>query len=97
LEVTIPARLGQTRLRIDAQEITLAQKRLGLAKGRPQIGRRTEIRSLTYSKAVEPPKLVIAVGFQQYELGEPQALTAAELDWLAYELSTWLKLPLMTT
>lgn len=93
LEIIIPARLGQVRLRIDAQEITLTQKRLGLAKGRPQVGRRKEIRSLTHHKSATPPNLVIAVGFQQYELGEPQSLTPAELDWLAYELSTWLKLP----
>ncbi|HEY9861893.1 MAG TPA: hypothetical protein V6D16_20515, partial [Candidatus Obscuribacterales bacterium] len=93
-EATIPALFGQIRLRIDAQEITLAQKRLGLAKGRPQVGRRQEIRNVTYTKSGDTPKLVIAVGSQQYELGEPQSLTVAELDWLAYELSSWLKVPL---
>ncbi|HEY9859347.1 MAG TPA: serine/threonine-protein kinase, partial [Candidatus Obscuribacterales bacterium] len=61
-EVTIPALFGQIRLRIDAQEITLAQKRLGLAKGRPQVGRRQEIRNVTYTKSGDTPKLVIAVG-----------------------------------
>nr|WP_290226844.1 serine/threonine-protein kinase [Trichocoleus desertorum] len=94
LEVVIPALFGQIRLRIDTQEITLTQKRLGLAKGRPQVGRRQEIRNVTYTKSGDTPKLVIAVGSQQYELGEPQSLTVAELDWLAYELSTWLKIPL---
>ena len=93
-EATIPALFGRIRLRIDAQEITLAQKRLGLAKGRPQVGRRQEIRNVTYTKSGDTPKLVIAVGPQQYELGEPQSLTVAELDWLAYELSSWLKVPL---
>ncbi|MEP0872322.1 serine/threonine protein kinase [Trichocoleus desertorum AS-A10] len=94
LEIIMPALLGQVRLRIDAQEISLAQKRLGLSKGRPQVGRRQEIRSVTYTKSGDAPRLAIAVGSQQYELGGPQSLTAAELDWLAYELSTWLKIPL---
>jgi serine/threonine protein kinase len=97
LEIVIPALLGQIRLQIDAQEITWVQKRLGLAKGRPQVGRRQEIRSVTYAKSADVPRLTIAVASQQYELGGPQSLTAAELDWLAYELSTWLKIPLTKT
>ena len=97
LEIVIPHRLGQTRLRLDAQQIILDQKRFGLAIGRPQVGQRREIRQLIYAPLGSPhPKLTIAVGMQQYELGEPQSLNQAEVAWLAHELSQWLKLPLTT-
>jgi hypothetical protein len=40
------------------------------------------------------PQLVIWAGTEKYELSSNTSLTIPELDWLAYELSTWLKLPI---
>ncbi len=95
LEIIMPHRFGQTRLRMDAQQIILERKRLGLAIGRPQVGQRREIRQLRCTPSDSAhPKLTIAAGMQQYELGEPQSLNQSEVAWLAYELSQWLKLPL---
>ncbi len=42
----------------------------------------------------EPRKLLIWVGVQKYELSNEDVLTAPELEWLADELSKWLKLPI---
>ncbi len=95
LEIVVPHRFGQTRLRIDAQQIILEQKRLGLAIARPQVGQRREIRQLLFTPSGSAhPKLTIVAGMQRYELGEPQSLNQAEVAWLAYEISQWLKLPL---
>ncbi len=94
LEVTIPSLLGQTQLQIDRQQISLTSKRLGF--GRPQTSPRHRINKLEYHKPADSentdPYLIIWAGADKYELSGN--LTPEELDWLAYELSTWLKLPI---
>lgn len=100
LEILIPSLLGQTQLQIDPQQISLTSKRLGFQAGRPQSAPRHRINKLEYSKAVDghpymtEPQLVIWAGTEKYELSSNTSLTIPELDWLAYELSTWLKLPI---
>lgn len=107
-ELVIPAILGQTQLQIDPQQIVLFSKRLGLQSSRPIVAARQAIQRIEYrrdaaSKGNEvqsdqaPPaaKLVIWAGSQRFELGEHPLLTRRELDWLAYELSTWLRLPVV--
>jgi serine/threonine protein kinase len=102
LEVLIPAPLipplwGQMRLYIDAQTISLGP-RLGL--GRSLTAARTTPQRLHYrrqggeSSSTQAPLLTLWVGNHAFELGESPPLTGAELDWLAYELSTWLQVPI---
>jgi serine/threonine protein kinase len=99
LEILIPSLLGQTQLQIDPQQISLTTKRLGFQAGRPQIAPRHRINKLEYSKSTDgqsgasEPQLVIWVGTEKYDLNSSASLTIPELDWLAYELSTWLKVP----
>lgn len=99
LEILIPSLLGQTQLQIDPQQISLTTKRLGFQAGRPQIAPRHRINKLEYSKTTDgqsgasDPQLIIWVGTEKYELNGSASLTISELDWLAYELSTWLKVP----
>jgi serine/threonine protein kinase len=92
LEILIPSRLGQVQLQINPQQISLNTKRLGLAVNRPQVAPRSAIAKLEYRKDETTPRLIIWAGNQPFELGANPPLTAAELDWLAFELSTWLKL-----
>lgn len=92
LEILIPSRLGQTQLQIDPHQISLSTKRLGLAVNRPQVAPRSAIDKLEYCKTETAPRLILWAGNQPFELGVNPPLTAAELDWLAFELSTWLKL-----
>jgi serine/threonine protein kinase len=103
LEISIPSMLGQTQLQIDRQQISLSARRLGLPTGRSQTSPRHTIHKLEYRKGdnAQPPQtenieslLILWAGLQKYELGNNPPLTKPELDWLAYELSTWLKLPL---
>ncbi|NJP12268.1 MAG: serine/threonine protein kinase [Leptolyngbyaceae cyanobacterium RU_5_1] len=102
LEIVIPSLFGQTQLHIDRQHISLTTKRLGIAAGRPQVSARKDIDKLEYHKPVvdsaqsndSEPYLAIWSGPQKYELKGSPPLTALELDWLTYELSTWLKLPI---
>lgn len=100
LEILIPSMLGQTQLQINAQQISLSNKRLGFQSGRPQTSSRREISKLEYRKPTANPPgdgtpcLTIWAGSQKYELPGTPTLTIPELDWLAYELSTWLKLPI---
>lgn len=103
LEITLPGLLGQSRLRIDGQEISLThQKLLGFNQGRSQSARRQDINQVACMKPVAGSqsdsqagtKLMISAGTQTFELGNNPSLSAAEVDWLASELCNWLKLPL---
>jgi serine/threonine protein kinase len=96
LEITIPARMGQTQLQIDQNQISLITKTLGIAAGRPRSSPRQAIQRLEYVKPAiaEDPHITIWAGEQKYDLKGVPPLTKPELDWLAYELSTWLKVPI---
>lgn len=95
----MPSLWGQAHLQIDQQHISLSHRRLGFQSGRPLTAPREQISRLEYRKAGSAqseaePYLAVWAGTQEYELKSHPPLTASELDWLAYELSTWLKLPL---
>ncbi|MBD2038557.1 serine/threonine protein kinase [Leptolyngbya sp. FACHB-321] len=99
LEIFMPSLLGQAHLHIDQQQISLSQKRLGFQTGRPLTAPRKQISRLEYRKAESAqnnaePYLALWAGTQEYELKSYPPLTVPEADWLAYELSTWLKLPI---
>jgi len=103
LAILIPSLWGQTDLQIDAQHIAMTSKRLGFQASRPQIAPRQSITRLEYRKPdadrqghpgeATVPLLTIWAGSQPYELGENPPLSEAEVDWLGYELATWLNLP----
>jgi hypothetical protein len=88
-------------VQIDQQQITLTNKRLGIPAGRPQLIPRKEITRLechpatASSTASEEPCLTLCTGPQKYELKGHPPLTPQEINWLAYELSTWLKVPVI--
>jgi serine/threonine protein kinase len=98
LEIVIPSRMGQLQLQIDQQQLSLTTKRLGIQTGKPQTVNRKAIQKLEYYKGSaaneNEPHLVIVAGAQKIDLKGSPNFTLAELDWLAYELSTWLKLPI---
>jgi serine/threonine protein kinase len=96
LNIQIPSGLGQVQLTIDPQQICMTTRRLGFTSGRSQTSSRSGISRLEYHRPEEnqnpvEPNLTIWAGEEKYDL---EHLTSAELDWLAYELSHWLKLPL---
>lgn len=97
-EIGLPGRMGQTLLQIDQNQISLATKKFGIPSGRSLTSPRQDITRLVYHKTPSPsaeePYITIWAGSQKYELRATPALTQLELDWLAYELSTWLKLPI---
>jgi serine/threonine protein kinase len=90
VEIQLPSMLGQTHLRIDAQRITWGTKRLGMAAGRSHSAPRAALQCLEYRDG----RLILAAGAQRFELGDNPPLSARELEWLAYELSSWLQLPI---
>ncbi|EKQ67562.1 serine/threonine protein kinase [Leptolyngbyaceae cyanobacterium JSC-12] len=102
LEITIPSRMGQIQLQIDQYQITLSSKKLGIPAGRAPVSARKDIHRLEYQKPAAPfppggeedPHITIWAGEQKYELRGTPPLTKPELDWLAYELSSWLQLPI---
>ncbi len=98
LEIIIPSLLGQTQLLINSQRIVLTTRRLGLQANRPQVALRQDLNRLVYAgKPTEEgtgSPLTLWAGAQPFELGVSPTLTPAELDWLASELSQWLKLPI---
>ncbi|MBD1864346.1 MULTISPECIES: serine/threonine-protein kinase [Trichocoleus] len=46
---------------------------------------------------IVPPQIKLWAGTKEFELGGRGRLTKPELDWLAYELSSWLDLPVART
>lgn len=91
LEISIPSRFGQTQLKIDPQQISLTSKRLGINIGRPQVASRRDISQIECQP--QTAKVILTAGQQKFELNH---LTVAEANWLAYELSSWLKLPIQS-
>lgn len=101
LEITIPSLMGHTQLQIDQNQISLLVKRLGITTSRPQVSPRSAISRLKYQQPMSEAAtagateagITLWAGDQKYEL-KGNSLTKPELDWLAYELSSWLQLPL---
>jgi hypothetical protein len=97
--------LGKVRLRITQSEITLSWEILGkrclpsLSAARQNIAK-VELTRLSYKKDSDgdrvavPPQINIWAGTKKFPLGGEDTLTAPELEWLAQDLSNWLKLPI---
>lgn len=96
---------GDTRLRIDSEQISLKNRLFGIdspfSKPKPrQRITRIERTSMTYrrdsdgDRVMVHPQIKIWVGTKHFSLGKDGRLSEPELEWLAYELSDWLDLPL---
>jgi serine/threonine protein kinase len=89
IDILIPQRFTRRRLRINPKSFVLTDEFFGCQYRRLSSGKRHEIRCLETTKT----QLAIWIGTHKYWLNTRQQLTTLELDWLAYELSQWLKLP----
>ncbi len=97
LEVIIPGLSGKTRLMIDQQQIVLGNEVLGLQFKQGKPADRRSIASIECIKNLEGRyRIVIWAGSQSFDLGTDQGMSEAEKNWLAYELSNWLGIPIAT-
>jgi hypothetical protein len=97
--------LGKVRLRITQSEITQSFEILGLRCLPPLTAVRqniakVELTRLSYktdsegNRVAVPAQINIWAGIKKFPLGGEDTLTAPELEWLAQDLSNWLKLPI---
>lgn len=87
LEIVVPTAIGKIRLHIDDRHLKLTNELMGWKYNQLPIARRKDLRRLECTRH----RIVIWAVTQKYELGNGH-LTEAEMNWLAYELSQWLKL-----
>lgn len=83
---------GKVHLRIDTKYIRLFHEVFGLRFGNVPPSRRWDIDRLELIPC-QSPQLNIWAGNRKYELGAGIPLQEPELEWLASELSRWLKIP----
>lgn len=83
---------GKVHLQIDTEYIRLAHEVFGLRFRRVPPSRRWDIGRLELIPR-QSPQLNIWAGNRKYELGAGIPLQEPELEWLASELSRWLKIP----
>jgi serine/threonine protein kinase len=99
------ALFGRVYLHIDQQQISLAYELLGLKFNSSRLAQRQDISMLEHTrKYLTPgsrsmqvevkPRVIIWAGTQNYELASGELVNEPELDWIAYELSNWLRLPI---
>ncbi|MBD1833224.1 serine/threonine protein kinase [Cyanobacteria bacterium FACHB-472] len=97
---------GRVRLSIDPQQISLTYEIFGFKFNFPKPAQRQDITMLEHTRKylttghrgreVEvSPRVIIWAGTQKYELVTDEVMTEPELNWLAHELSDWLKLPII--
>lgn len=110
LLVIIDGLFKKVRLRIDRKQIYLTYELLGFKWHKPRPSSRQTIDNLEYikrrfkrlNKQFEiNPQLIIWAGVQKYVLNGKyetvdslHSLTEPELEWLAHELSLWLRIPI---
>ncbi|MDZ8184649.1 MAG: serine/threonine-protein kinase [Nostoc sp. ChiSLP02] len=98
---------GRISLRLNSEEITLTSELFAWKFNRPRTSPRKSITKLVYTpkhftkdsqghKIAVPAQLDIWAGVKKYQLGNISGAikSEAELEWLAYELSDWLGLPI---
>ena len=97
---------GRVRLSLDPQKITLTYEIFGFKFNFPKPAQRQDITMLEHTRKylttghrgrqIEVnPRVIIWAGTQKYELVTDELMTEPELNWLAHELSDWLKLPII--
>ncbi len=88
---------GRVRLCLNQQQISFTYEILGFKFNQSHPAPIQKINKLEleyFGKAIN--RIIIWAGAHKYELGRNNQITQAELDWLALELSEWLKLPITT-
>jgi hypothetical protein len=98
------ALFGRVRLHINQQQISLTYELFEFKFGSRSAPKQGISKlELVYSSVGNPQTIAIWAGTQEYLLGSPtryedayqvDRLTVPELDWLAHELSEWLRLPI---
>jgi len=88
LELGIPMTQANLRLWLDPQHVIVTAERQGMALERPHVSPRQAVSRLEWGVQ----QLNLWVGNQKYELSS--GLSQGEIDWLGYELSQWLKMPI---
>jgi serine/threonine protein kinase len=88
----------ELRLRIDRQQITHTSNLLGLRWNHSKPARRQDICQLKIKQIrYKVSQIIIQAGNQKYRLGVEQKLSESEIEWLATELSQWLRLKIQRT
>lgn len=86
---------GRVRLRLNQQQISRTYELFGFKSNRPLPAPTQNITKLELEYLGDAKgRIIIWAGTQKYELGGYSHITDPELDWLAYELSDWLRLPI---
>ena len=86
---------GRVRLRLNQQQISRTYELFGFKSNRPLPAPTQNITKLELEYLGEAKRrIIIWAGTQKYELGGYSHITEPELDWLTYELSDWLRLPI---
>jgi serine/threonine protein kinase len=89
LDIQIPGRFTRRCLHLDSARFELVDMLWGQVVRRFPAAALQDVRKLERS----PHQLTLWVELQSYELAPQANLSAAELDWLAVELSNWLQIP----
>lgn len=86
---------GRVRLRLNQQQISRTYELFGFKSNRPLPAPTQDITKLELQYLGDAKgRIIIWAGTHKYELGGYSHITDPELDWLAYELSDWLRLPI---
>ncbi|MEG4342850.1 serine/threonine-protein kinase [Microcoleus sp. A003_D6] len=86
------------RLRIDRQQISYSSHLLGLKWNHSKASPRPDICHLEIEQiGYKVSQMIIQAGNQKYRLGVKQGLSESEIEWLATELSQWLRLKIQRT
>jgi hypothetical protein len=86
---------GRVRLRLDQQQISQTYEIFGFKYKRQRSAPRKYISKLELECISNyKHKIIIWAGTQKYEIGGYGHITEPELQWLDYELSDWLQIPI---
>ncbi len=91
------AMFRELHLRIDRQQISYSGDLFGLKWNYCRSSPRQDICRLEIEKIAgyQASQIIVTSGKSKYKLGKKQGLSASEIEWLASELSQWLKLKII--
>ncbi len=96
--IFIFALFRELRLKIDRQQISYSSHLLGLRWNHSKPARRQDICQLEIEEiGHKVSQIIIQAGNKEYRLGKRQGLSKSEIEWLASELSQWLRLKIQRT
>jgi serine/threonine protein kinase len=86
---------GRVRLCLNQQQISQTYELLGFKYKPQRPAPKQDISKLELEYLGDAKrKIIVWAGTQKYELGGYSHITEPELDWIAYELSDWLRVPI---